>query len=199
MPKEMVPLMPFWNWQDFSYVKDRTCKGCVACCRIEGVPDGPPCSHIKDGGCGIYEERPHDCRQFVCLWRAGRLDMRFRPEDCGVVSHIGVNHAAEKVGLNVHEVEPGALDARRNILLVRQCEEYSDYYTLVTFEYLDGRTELVCSDQEYLTTLRLANPMLRDYLPKDGRVYLKGRREPPPTEENDVSKIEASKRSRSSQ
>ncbi len=52
----------------------KECGDCTLCCKIMSVPElNKPkdtwCSHVvKKGGCGIYETRPHACREFRCLW-----------------------------------------------------------------------------------------------------------------------------------
>ena len=52
----------------------RTCGTCTLCCKILAVPeiDKPAdrwCGHVVQGkGCGIYGERPNQCRTFDCLW-----------------------------------------------------------------------------------------------------------------------------------
>jgi hypothetical protein len=71
-----------------SGVLERSCGSCSLCCKllsIEGVEDRPGwtwCRHCRPGkgGCGIYDERPQACRNFVCGWLSGGLDTVLDPE-----------------------------------------------------------------------------------------------------------------------
>ena len=53
---------------------ERACDGCTLCCKLLGIaelqkPMGVWCPHtLKGRGCGIYDQRPHPCRVFECLW-----------------------------------------------------------------------------------------------------------------------------------
>ena len=75
---------------------ERTCGGCTACCdgwltgNILGheLAPGKPCHFRGEGGCTIYEQRPHDpCRGFVCGWLVKRSPFpdSFRPDRLGVI------------------------------------------------------------------------------------------------------------------
>ena len=52
----------------------RTCGTCTQCCKTMAVvalekPRDIWCQHCQIGqGCKIYEQRPQECRDFVCLW-----------------------------------------------------------------------------------------------------------------------------------
>lgn len=52
----------------------RACGSCQLCCRLVPVeslkkPAGVRCIHQRHGkGCGIYENRPRDCRIWSCRW-----------------------------------------------------------------------------------------------------------------------------------
>jgi len=71
----------------------RTCGPCTACC-VELKIDVPqlrkkarvPCQHLSASGCGIYENRPPVCRQFLCGWRLFEdLGDDWRPDLCGAL------------------------------------------------------------------------------------------------------------------
>jgi hypothetical protein len=58
----------------------RTCGECSLCCQLLYVPEvdkpaGEWCRHCKpgQGGCGIYEQRPPVCRDWICQWLNGNL------------------------------------------------------------------------------------------------------------------------------
>jgi len=53
----------------------KSCGPCNLCCQVLDIPvlakpSGTLCRHASGGGCGIYPDRPHDCRAFVCGWLA---------------------------------------------------------------------------------------------------------------------------------
>ena len=75
-------------------VKDRQCGECLACCKVPTIRSdafnkapGILCQHYRFGaGCGIYETRPHPCRDFFCGWRVlEQLDEAWRPDRCGIM------------------------------------------------------------------------------------------------------------------
>jgi hypothetical protein len=60
-------------------VKGRQCGTCTLCCKLLKIPEtdsdkGSWCRHCETGkGCGIYDERPQRCRDFMCgylIWDA---------------------------------------------------------------------------------------------------------------------------------
>jgi hypothetical protein len=67
---------------------ERSCGSCSLCCKllsIEGVEERSGwtwCKHCRPGkgGCGIYDNRPDACRNFVCGWLSGGLDTVLDPE-----------------------------------------------------------------------------------------------------------------------
>jgi hypothetical protein len=87
---------------------DRSCGECTACCQTLAVydlekPMWTRCTHLcpNGQGCGIYEERPHTCRQFHCVWRRGGLiaDEDQRPDRLGVMfdAYIDLMTGEERV------------------------------------------------------------------------------------------------------
>lgn len=52
----------------------RSCGSCALCCKVYDVPAVPMtagswCPNCQPGkGCRIYEARPQQCRDFLCLW-----------------------------------------------------------------------------------------------------------------------------------
>jgi hypothetical protein len=53
---------------------ERACGTCSMCCKVYNIPilnkqEGKWCTHCAIGsGCRNYENRPEQCRSFVCLW-----------------------------------------------------------------------------------------------------------------------------------
>jgi len=68
-------------------VAGRACGGCTLCCKVLGItalnkPQGKWCTHCKPGnGCGIYQDRPDECRTFLCNWLVDeRLGAEWKPD-----------------------------------------------------------------------------------------------------------------------
>jgi hypothetical protein len=68
----------------------RACNGCTMCCKLLGIPalEKPRfkwCPHCDIGrGCRIYEDRPGECRAFLCGWlvgvmKQGRIGEHWQP------------------------------------------------------------------------------------------------------------------------
>lgn len=88
----------------------KACGACGLCCKLIGVqsiakPQFVWCkSYSKGVGCKVYEDRPDDCRSFVCYWmHTPNLGEDWRPDRCGFVMHIAEGGAR----LNI-EVDPSA-------------------------------------------------------------------------------------------
>jgi hypothetical protein len=95
-----------------------SCDGCTECCYYLGIaalgkPNCVTCKHVEERvGCGIYEERPEDCRTFECMWLQTQTDRvrawpkMMRPDKCGVmfVATTSDNTIA------AHTREPDALE-----------------------------------------------------------------------------------------
>jgi hypothetical protein len=100
---------------------DRACGKCTACCTTNEIIAGlnklgnVPCRHLQSGGCGIYEQRPHECKHYFCGYRRGLTSQR--PDQCGLVltfTHHGIIAA---------EVWPGAAVASRELLETLQRQQ----------------------------------------------------------------------------
>ena len=72
----------------------KDCGDCGLCCKLMGVsslakPPAKWCVHFRRAsGCGIYEDRPHDCRVFNCTWLlSDALDGTWKPSIAGFVLH----------------------------------------------------------------------------------------------------------------
>lgn len=73
----------------------KSCGDCGLCCKLIGVeslnkPQFVWCkSYRKGAGCKIYEDRPADCRAFICYWmHVPNLGEEWRPDRAGFVMHI---------------------------------------------------------------------------------------------------------------
>ena len=71
----------------------RSCGSCSYCCKLFAIaelakPRGTWCVHCKpgNGGCGIYDERPGECRAFYCSWLTGDLPPEWEPQRSKMVA-----------------------------------------------------------------------------------------------------------------
>ena len=77
----------------------KSCDECGLCCKLMGVHalDKPPskwCVHFRRAsGCGIYHDRPTDCRVFSCLWLLAdnRLGDEWKPSVAGFLMHTNAD------------------------------------------------------------------------------------------------------------
>ncbi len=84
-------------------VPGRECGACTACCFEITIDDRemrkPPrqtCVHCVAEGCGIYADRPQDCRTWFCAWRrVADLPDHLRPDRSGVLACVVESYAAE--------------------------------------------------------------------------------------------------------
>lgn len=65
-----------------------TCGTCTTCCTILPIPEldkpaGVPCKHLTAQGCGIYDDRPQLCKDFLCGYRRVDMAPRMRPDRAG--------------------------------------------------------------------------------------------------------------------
>jgi hypothetical protein len=92
----------------------RKCGQCTGCCTALSVPEigknnGETCKHeVKRRGCGIYQNRPAQCRNFYCFWKLGIGSRKDSPHLTGVV--IDSYEHEGKIILRCAEVWNGAAD-----------------------------------------------------------------------------------------
>jgi Fe-S-cluster containining protein len=76
----------------------RECGSCHDCCvyvKVEAFkkPAGVPCQHLNVlqpcGACGIYADRPSECKQFTCAWLDGFLVDELKPDASGITLEVG--------------------------------------------------------------------------------------------------------------
>jgi hypothetical protein len=88
---------------------ERSCGTCTMCCKVFRIPvlnkqEGKWCQHCAIGkGCGIYEDRPQQCRDFMCLWLQ---DQTLLPDWKPEVSKI-VLSVFPATGFVYAQVDPG--------------------------------------------------------------------------------------------
>lgn len=91
------------------------CGGCTLCCKVMSIPAlnkaaGVWCTHCKTGiGCGIYEERPQACIDFMCGFLTNpALGEEWRPATSRLIIDAG-----KEEGTTLVFVDPGRPDAWR--------------------------------------------------------------------------------------
>ena len=89
----------------------RQCASCTLCCKVLGIaalekPIGAWCPHCRPGaGCAIYDDRPRECRGFVCGWlRDERLGEEWYPKK----SKIVLTYEQDRFVAHVDPGAPGA-------------------------------------------------------------------------------------------
>lgn len=103
----------------------RKCGSCDACCWALGVDPVQKAAHetcrfkADGGGCGIYKNRPHECRAYSCAWLDGETVQS--PLECGVI-FTTVRHVPPEMGealgrlglkrrlISAHDARPGGMD-----------------------------------------------------------------------------------------
>ena len=88
----------------------RECGSCSLCCKVMGIgalnkPGGQWCPHCLPGkGCGIYGDRPGECRTFNCDWLLNeQLGPEWKPEK----SKIVLRSSGNKIVAFVYPSVPG--------------------------------------------------------------------------------------------
>jgi hypothetical protein len=76
---------------------------------------------VCEHGCAIYENRPHECREFACLWLCGAIDgdQRRRPDQLRVMFAFDINIETNEAWLEIWELDEGASE-RPNVGYVRE-------------------------------------------------------------------------------
>lgn len=92
---------------------DRSCGSCSLCCKLMGISEldkapGQWCPKFKRGvGCGIYLDRPTECRTFECEWlREPRWPDEWRPEKSKFV--MFTEDDGKRLKIVVDPATPGA-------------------------------------------------------------------------------------------
>lgn len=71
----------------------QNCGDCTMCCtllQLNEIPSaiGETCQHCTSGGCGIYENRPNECKVYQCMWSQmpdRYASIALRPDKCGIL------------------------------------------------------------------------------------------------------------------
>lgn len=105
----------------------KSCGSCTLCCKVLGIaalqkPHGTWCKHCTPGkGCGIYPDRPEECKTFLCMWL---LDPVLGPEWKPDRSKIVLNVAPTGNGI-VIRCDPGYPQAWRREPYHRKIQQWA--------------------------------------------------------------------------
>jgi len=125
-------------------LENRNCGECSLCCFTHTVEPVPTehhewCVYCKStGGCGIYLERPINCRVFRCEWLEGMGSDDERPDKTNIVVERQYDlYFDEKIVMMA--ATPTALesDYARTMTL-----EYLRHGLVVVHMHVDGRCEV---------------------------------------------------------
>lgn len=102
--------------------KHRSCGECQACCYAIAIhlnvsidqpndkPNYSTCPHQCEKGCGIYNNRPGECRTYSCLWQNGVItNEEYRPDRFGVILDYRSTEEQNIPVIVFWETRPGAL------------------------------------------------------------------------------------------
>lgn len=150
-------------------VAGRACGACTLCCKVQGIseigkPAGQWCAHCAPGkGCGIYDTRPGECRDFFCMWIVEpQLGPEWKPDQ----SRMVLTATNDGNGV-VIRCDPGFPQAWRREPYLGQIRQWAK-----NFEAKDGlvmvwagnRTTIVASGAEFpLGEVTAADRIIRDY------------------------------------
>ena len=99
---------------------NRSCGKCNVCCVCVSVaafnkPADVPCQHLTvlqpQGCCGIYDERPSECKAYECAWKEGWILEELKPDSCGIMlEHAWIEHPKRLNLLMGFENRQGAME-----------------------------------------------------------------------------------------
>lgn len=123
----------------------RECGSCSLCCKVMGIADldKPPgvwCGHFARGaGCGIYQDRPTECRTFACEWlKFDGWDAAWKPDKARFVMFTQDGGRRLKV-----VVDPVFPDAWRR-------EPYYSRFKRMSQTAVDGRRVFITIGQRHI-------------------------------------------------
>ena len=146
-------------------MSNRVCGGCTACCKVFPIlsirkPGGEWCPKCDIGkGCRIYNSRPVECVDYLCLWRQGLDTEEDRPDKRKVlVEHARIAAIGGAYALIFWEVSVGGLDSAYIQNMSRRLRRNLKPYAYV---YLTKRQTV------YLPVSFPITPVIRSNLERD--------------------------------
>jgi len=98
---------------DVAILEGRACGSCTLCCKLLRIDDiekpvATWCAKCTPGkGCGIYDARPAECRDFYCAWLTAKdIGPEWRPEKSKMV--LVVEADGRRIALHVDPARPQA-------------------------------------------------------------------------------------------
>jgi len=115
----------------------KRCGDCQLCCTLIPVkelkkPGNSVCEHQCASGCGIYTDRPQECRTYQCLWRSEEeFPDEYRPDriDCVIDLH------ETSIGLAVfcHQMREGQWQEENIYGLLIRIAKYNDCWICAVY------------------------------------------------------------------
>lgn len=131
----------------------KACGDCGLCCKLMGVksidkPQSVWCQHFKHGrGCKVYEDRPHDCGEFICYWlHAPNLGDEWRPDRAGFLMHLA--DGGTRLAVEVDQATPNAWRREPYISAIRNWAEQGRARGLAMHVWVGRRAYEVTAEGE---------------------------------------------------
>ena len=128
---------------------NKKCGNCTACCgpsslHVPGVFGAwERCPHARAKTCGIYTDRPRECRDYQCMWtQASAWPSELRPDRCGFIGIYNEGESEDHLHVVFCEAPPGVkphLLGRAIMLLLTSCRDRGS--TRITLLYGDQSLE----------------------------------------------------------
>ena len=85
-----------------------TCGSCTICCTALSIkeinkPEGVRCEHLTEQGCGIYNNRPEECRNYECGFLSYDLHRKLRPDRSGFIIGFADTRLGPSIVCYVHK------------------------------------------------------------------------------------------------
>ena len=153
----------------------RSCGSCSLCCKLMGISEldkapGAWCFNFRRGaGCGVYQDRPTECRTFECEWlREPRWPDDWRPDCAKFV--MFTEESGKRLKIVVDEATPGAWLS----------EPYYSRLNRMSQKAYEGQRLIICIGQRRIVVFPEADidlgvlsdddKIISGYAEKDGRM-----------------------------
>jgi hypothetical protein len=133
-------------------VPGRQCGSCTLCCKVMAVaeikkPQGQSCVHCTAGGCGIYNARPDDCRQFHCRFLIeASLKEVWRPSRSKIV--LVASPDGNRIAAHVDPARPGAWKREPYYSKLKEWARKAVAYRGQVFVCIGKRTIVIFPDRD---------------------------------------------------
>jgi hypothetical protein len=130
----------------------RHCGDCTLCCKVMAIeeldkPAGTWCRHCQPGrGCGTYDDRPGECREFNCLWL---VDDRFGPHWRPSKSKLVLATSADGIEVRCDPTFPDAWRKEPFLSEIRVLAASGEAHDVTMLVIIGQRMILLASDREF--------------------------------------------------